>query len=556
MADIFISYAREDHETVGKLAELLEAAGLSCWWDKQLPAGARYRERTEIELNAAKAVLVLWTKHSIGSHWVADEAAMAQEADKLAPISLDGVVPPLGFRQFQVIDFRGWKGGVDGPIQDLVAALAAFGSQPEIKPATPGYHRVGDPDATKSSGGINDRGEPASLAVLPFTSRSGLPEDDVFAEGMVEDVIAALSHGISLRVLASTVTHSLQKGGARDLASIGIQLNARYLLEGNVRRAANNLRVTTQLIEAATGAVLGASSFDRPLSELAALQEELVLEVASTLDSRIQILEVQRSLRKPRDLTAWEAVIRSNAAFRQLDGPALVRSIEEANRAVTIDPNYAAAHAQLAFALGVFYLMASPDNDTEIQRVLALSDRAVQLDPEDPFVVTGAANAMIGVGHPEKALLLLARALTRWPQNVRVRYSLGWACSVLNRPEECLAHFEMAARLLPDAMLQYLALWWQANAHVHAGRWAVAEAVIDDAIIANPSHVPSKVLKAFLCRRSGRAIEARTIFAVLRSQGFTLEPTLTTLRRCFVNSPAREVILGGISELWKETDEG
>ena len=99
MADIFISYAREDREAVEKLAGLIEAAGLSCWWDRQLAAGARYREKTEIELNAAKAVLVVWTKHSVGSHWVADEATAAVEAGKLAPISLDGALPPLGFRQ-------------------------------------------------------------------------------------------------------------------------------------------------------------------------------------------------------------------------------------------------------------------------------------------------------------------------------------------------------------------------------------------------------------------------------------------------------------------------
>lgn len=135
MADIFISYAREDREAVEKLAGLIEAAGLSCWWDRQLAAGARYREKTEIELNAAKAVLVVWTKHSVGSHWVADEATAAVEAGKLAPISLDGALPPLGFRQFQVIDFTGWKGAADGPVKELLAALAAFAPQVEIKVA-------------------------------------------------------------------------------------------------------------------------------------------------------------------------------------------------------------------------------------------------------------------------------------------------------------------------------------------------------------------------------------------------------------------------------------
>src|SRR5262245_8987045 len=125
MADIFISYAREDREAVEKLARLLEASGKSCWWDRQLAAGARYVEQTEAELNAAKSVLVVWSRHSIGSHWVADEAGVGRDTGRLAPISLDGSAPPLGFRQFQVIDFSQWKGGVDEPVQDLLAALGS-----------------------------------------------------------------------------------------------------------------------------------------------------------------------------------------------------------------------------------------------------------------------------------------------------------------------------------------------------------------------------------------------------------------------------------------------
>ena len=109
MADVFIFYPREDRQAVEKLSALLEAAGLTCWWDKQLTAGTRYLEKTEAELVSSKAVLVIWTKHSIASHWVADEAGIGRDAGRLVPISLDGSLPPLGFRQFQAMDFSGFE---------------------------------------------------------------------------------------------------------------------------------------------------------------------------------------------------------------------------------------------------------------------------------------------------------------------------------------------------------------------------------------------------------------------------------------------------------------
>lgn len=108
MADIFLSYSREDRAAVEPLAEQIAAAGYSVWWDRQLTGGKRYLEETEAELNAAMVVLVAWSKISIASHWVADEAGAGRDTGRLLPITLDGSMPPLGFRQFQTIDFSKW----------------------------------------------------------------------------------------------------------------------------------------------------------------------------------------------------------------------------------------------------------------------------------------------------------------------------------------------------------------------------------------------------------------------------------------------------------------
>ena len=114
MADIFISYAREDAAKVERLIPLLLAAGYSVWWDGNLTSGARYLKETEAELKAAKAVLVIWSRISLDSHWVADEAAVGRDEDRLAAISFDGSMPPLGFRQFQVTAFSNWPDSACG----------------------------------------------------------------------------------------------------------------------------------------------------------------------------------------------------------------------------------------------------------------------------------------------------------------------------------------------------------------------------------------------------------------------------------------------------------
>jgi TolB-like protein/tetratricopeptide (TPR) repeat protein len=123
MADVFISYTREDRPRVEALAEALVQAGYSVWWDRNIAGGARYVEETEAELNIAKAVLVVWTKASIVSHWVADEAGAGRDTGRLVPLSLDGAIPPLGFRQFQTIDFSRWQPGEEVKLAELRAAL-------------------------------------------------------------------------------------------------------------------------------------------------------------------------------------------------------------------------------------------------------------------------------------------------------------------------------------------------------------------------------------------------------------------------------------------------
>lgn len=141
MADIFLSYAREDRPLVGKLVEALEAAGFSVWWDALIESGSEYTRDTDSELRCARAVVVAWSEHSVGSVWVRDEAAVGRDQGKLFPISLDGSDAPLGFRQFQVADFSKWRGEASHETSELAAALrkrlGAASAQTTVAPGPP-----------------------------------------------------------------------------------------------------------------------------------------------------------------------------------------------------------------------------------------------------------------------------------------------------------------------------------------------------------------------------------------------------------------------------------
>lgn len=407
-----------------------------------------------------------------------------------------------------------------------------------------------------SDGTPGQRGQAPTLAVLPFANRSGLPEDEVFAEGMVEDVIAALSQGVDVRVLASAATAHLRPGEPIDFAAVGQRLGVRYLLEGNVRRTGDRLRATTQVIDASTSYILWTGSFERPLGELAALQEDLVVEVASTLEIKVQTIELQRILKKPDDLTAWEAMLRAFAFQRQGDPAGYVRAIEEASRAVSIAPDYAIAHSALAQTSGVFYLIASPDDPAAVQSIRGHVDRALALDADDILVLGQCSQALNYIGMPEDALVHATRAVRKVPNHGNLQFNLGVTYCLLNRPAEALRSLEDADRLMPEWPFLFFLKAWKASALVRAGEWEEAEAMADEALALNPAFDGALAVKALACRRRQRHAEARAVFGPVTRRGWPLEQFLTYNRRIYANCLMQQDILDGIRELWTEIAGG
>ena len=189
MGRVFLSYAREDVGTAKQLAACVGRAGHSVWWDHDIQGGSHFASEIDKELKAADAVVVLWSKTAVDSPWVQDEAAEGRDSGRLVPVIMGADKPPLGFRQFQSIDFSSWGGTDDEPpLKALVTALAQKCGDAQPK------NDVKQPTKAK------DRR--TSICVLPFQNMSGDPEQEYFSDGISEDIITDLSKVSALSVVA------------------------------------------------------------------------------------------------------------------------------------------------------------------------------------------------------------------------------------------------------------------------------------------------------------------------------------------------------------------
>jgi TolB-like protein/Tfp pilus assembly protein PilF len=546
--DIFLSYNREDQATAKRFADAFAAEGLNVWWDTALRSGEAYDEVTEAALRGAK--VVLWSPRSVVSRWVRAEATIADRCKTLVPVMIEPCERPIMFELTQTAELSHWTGDAgDKAWQAFLSDVRRLVGREVV--ATP-IIEASEPAPAKPG----KRGGAPSLAVLPFTNRSGLPDDEVFAFGMVEDLTDALAQGVNVRVISSSSTARFRSGALPDVEAMGRTLGVRYLLEGNVRRSGSDLRVTAQLVEAANGEILWSQKFDRPLARLAALQEDLIGEVAAHLDAKVYRLEMERALTKPDDLTAWECAMRAMAAIRQLNAESVRRTIEEAAHAVAITPDYGLAHALLADASSLAYMLLSPDDPAEVARIRHHIDRALALDAGSAAVLVHVADAMNYIGHAAEGLRRARQAIAISPGYGLAHHIAGIACGILGKPESALAHFADFRRIEPLSPYQHYAFGWQAFAHLWLGDWSAAEASMASSMALNPEASYIFCEKATIARHFGQSDEAHQLMMEARRREPSATLVLWELRltRWMVASPALDEVLNHLRALWAETE--
>jgi TolB-like protein len=521
--DIFLSYCHDDFSTASRFAKGFEREGFTVWWDASLRSGEAFDAAIENALKSAKAVVVLWSRTSVQSRWVRAEATLADRNRTLVPAMIEPCDRPIMFELTHTADLSRWSGDAsDGTWQGFLADVREFVGATGAGPSaatSPQVALAGVPRPAAT------RGDRPSLAILPFTNRSGERADDVFADGMVEDLILALSLSGGIKVIARSAT-VVYRQNVSDLRSIGRDLGVRYLLEGNVRRIGASLRVTAQLVEADNGAVLWCQKFDRPLNELATLQEQLVMEVAAQLGDRVERVEIEKALSKPGDLTAWEAVIRALAVMVSFNLESLNVGLTEARKALTIAPDYALGHAVLAAALGCLYAATGGRDDSLAREARTHVERAVALGVSDPLVLSWAAWGLAGCGFWQDAERYSQRAVDLNPQIGVGHLALAMVCVRGKRPEDVIRHVDALESLAPRGNVTHNGMAFRGLAHYMAGRYEPARQAMEKALLLRPDFVyPLKDI-AIICEKLGRHEEACDAVRRLRSA----DPTITLER--------------------------
>jgi TolB-like protein len=364
-----------------------------------------------------------------------------------------------------------------------------------------------------------------SIAVLPFANLSSDPQQDYFADGMVEDIITALSRSRSLFVIArhSTFTY---KGKAVDIKQVGRELGVRYALEGSVRKAGDRVRIAVQLLDAATGSHLWADRFDSQIDDIFDLQDRVTGDVIAAISPQLERAEIERAQRKPTEnLKAYDYYLRAFASFYKFTREAHLDAIRLAQTAREIDPEFAAA-----YALGArCYVQRktfgwSIDVAKERDEVRLLARRALELDKDDPSVLAAAGYALVHVaGEIEEGAPFLARAVKLDPNLVVARHWSGYVQLWLGNIDAAIGQFEIAMRLNPLDPRMYNSQTGLACAHFLADRFGEATLWAEAAVGLLPSFVPAHFVLAACHAMSGRVGEARAVCA----RAVQMDPTVS-----------------------------
>jgi TolB-like protein/Tfp pilus assembly protein PilF len=465
---LFLSYAHADEAKAKRLATALQHAGYIVWWDAMIEGGAAFSKSIAEALDSSDAVLVLWSAHSIESDWVRDEAAQGRERHRLVPLSLDGSHPPLGFRQYQMINLSHWHGRRASPeFRSVERAIASvLGQRVEPVPtrgpvasrravmlggAAAGAVAIGGGGWLAWEKGLLGGGTDAlSIAVLPFRNLSGDKTQDYFSDGLTDEVRTALTRIEQLRVLAGTSSAKASEGGA-DPRKIAADLGVRYLLSGSVQRVADMVRIAIDLTDGRTGFSRWSQSVDRRVTDIFAVQSEIANLVAGAMS--VQVATAQPAPGGTTNVKAYEHYLQGRSLFSLAKDEATDRAaLTHFELAIAADPKFALAYAARSRSLSI---IASEDAKADqikplFSEAIVAARRAVELAPNRAEGHLALGYAMFaGRLDIEGARPSYERAYALGHGNADTVLLYALYCSRAGRPREASAAVQRAVVLDP-----------------------------------------------------------------------------------------------------------
>jgi serine/threonine-protein kinase len=402
MSDVFVSYKAEDRKRVRPLVEALQADGYSVWWDEQIGGGAAWRHAIEAELNAAKCVIVVWSKRSVGpeGEFVHDEASRAKERHVYVPVRIENVHLPLGFGETQALPLTGWHGDrADPHYQAVLAAVRRLvGDGVPHGPSVP-LSRTAVTRRTAIAGGAvaaaaiavsgawmllrpSSAAASASVAVLPFANLSGDPAQAYFSDGIAEEIRSALARLGGLTVIGRTSSEAVRNDDAQTVAR---KLHVGNILTGSVRQSPSMIRISAELIDGRTGADRWTQDYDRSPGDVIKIQTDIAENVATALSAALgKAVRAAITVGGTRDPEAQKLLLQAIEAGRTRRQAGTQRAINLLDAAIDLDPNYADAYARKSAYLSYYagnFAVTVPQVEAYLSTALQAANQAIRTAP-------------------------------------------------------------------------------------------------------------------------------------------------------------------------------
>jgi adenylate cyclase len=550
VADIFVSYSRQDQDKVAPLVAGLLAEGWSVWWDPEISPGEEFDALISQELEVAKTLIVVWTPRSVVSRWVRGEARDAADRGVLVPVRFENAKLPIDFRAVHATDLDDWKEDTQSvSFRSLCKALEA---------------KLGPPAPAGRQLEAQQKKPQVSVCVLPFANMSGDPEQEYFSDGITEDIITDLGKVSALSIVSRNMAFSF-KGATGGVGDIGKLTKASYVLVGSVRKAGDRVRITAQLIDASNDAQVWGERYDRQLSDIFALQDEISKAIVSAL--RLTLLPAEKNALEQRSTTNAEAykLYLMARQFWLLDNERNNEVVIRICRhVVELDPNYAQAWATLALAQwNLFWQTNLADEDMDVP-----AGRALALGPHLPDAHAAVAAVHRSRGDFAGGLQACNRALEIDPNSYVANRLAGLCCMGLRRYEDAIRHFEVAVDVMESDFTAagFIVQCYEAKNDLLRAREAAGKALkrIEKIVSREPGHSRALGFGVGMLATLGereRAIEWATRGRLIDPENVNLQYNLACAMATLGERDRAIIILQGVADcsstgmlMWIEAD--
>ncbi|MBU6421084.1 MAG: TIR domain-containing protein [Gammaproteobacteria bacterium] len=441
MADVFVSYARSDKSRVAPLVAALEAKGWSVWWDPEINPGQEFDDQIDAEINAAKAVLVVWTPTSVVSRWVRGEAREAAERGILVPVRFEQAKLPMDVRAIHTTDLDNWREDpTSAPMQECLRALTAMIAHTQATQSAQAANTATTASETKQTARF-------SICVLPFTNMSGEPEQEYFSDGITEDIITDLSKVSALRIISRNSAFQY-KGKNVDTPKVARELKVSHVLEGSVRKAGGRVRISAQLVDCEDNGHVWADRYDRDASDIFAIQDEISQAIVKALKLRL-LPEEKKAIehRGTSSVDAYNLYLMARQTYvtsQEQDERSAQAIVRLCKRATDIDPGYAQAWALMATG----YRQWFEAEKGKSKDGMAAVERALTLDPNLAEAHAVKAQLLQIEGDLEAAATETDVALKLTPESYEVNRSAARLSYQRRRFNDAARFYDKAAALM------------------------------------------------------------------------------------------------------------